>query len=75
MRQFQDWELHIIEELLRLHALGKYSEDDDKLIWQISKSGKFLVKYLYSYLESDEGISFLSKLVRGSWVPLGGLFA
>ncbi|RVW28521.1 hypothetical protein CK203_100569 [Vitis vinifera] len=38
----------------------KYSEDDDKLIWQISKSGKFLVKYLYSYLKSDEVTVFHS---------------
>ena len=57
-RQFQDWELHNIEELLRrLQVLGKCSEDEDKLIWKVSNAGNFLVKSIYSSLASN-GVSF-----------------
>lgn len=38
--------------------LGKCSEDDDKLIWKVSKSWNFLMKFFYSSLKLDRGISF-----------------
>lgn len=44
MQWFQDWELHKIEELFRrLQVLRKCTEDEDKLLWKVSKSGNFLV--------------------------------
>ncbi|RVW92264.1 Pyrroline-5-carboxylate reductase [Vitis vinifera] len=64
MRQCQDWELHNFGELLRkLQVLGECSEDEDKLIWKVIKSGNFSVKSFYSFLESDGRVSFPSKVL------------
>ncbi|RVW54392.1 hypothetical protein CK203_068349 [Vitis vinifera] len=62
-RQFQDWELDSIEELLRrLQVFGKCSEDEEKLIWKASKGDNFSVNHSFSTLESDGGVSFHSKV-------------
>ena len=75
VRQCQDWELHNFGELLRkLQVLGECSEDEDKLIWKVIKSGNFSVKSFYSFLESDGRVSFPSKVVWGFWTPVKVVF-
>ena len=50
--------------------LRKCSEDENKLIQKVSMNGNFLAKSFYSFSESNIGVSFLSKVVWGSWAPL-----
>lgn len=68
--QFQDWETVLRKLLRRLQVLRKCSEDENKLIQKVSTNGNFSVKSFYSFSESNGGVSFLSKVVWGSWAPL-----
>ena len=44
--------------LLRLQGKRVYKEEEDRLIWIESKSGKLFVKALYTKLEPRSAISF-----------------
>lgn len=65
-RNLQDWEIeeyeHLLQTLFHIHL----SDSNDKLIWQHTKSGNFLVKSLYKTLVGNnlqEQTKFLPNII------------
>ena len=55
--------------LLFLQAKRVLRDEEDIMIWTVSKSGKFSVKFLYSVLELSDPLLFLWSIIWSSCVP------
>ena len=69
LRDFNDWELDIIGDLL--HALRGYkpSMEEDLVCWKGGKNGKFRVKEAYRLVARSNDIVFLSRCIWVYSVP------
>lgn len=66
-RPFNDWEVDSVEQfLLCLHEKRVVRDEDDRMLWTKTKSGKFTVKSLYSALEPGNPISFPRRIIWNS---------
>lgn len=64
------------KHILRLQGKRVHREEEDRVIWIESKSGKLSIKALYIVLESGSSVSFLVGVIWNSWVlPNVGFFA
>ncbi|RVW53192.1 hypothetical protein CK203_087559 [Vitis vinifera] len=69
LRDFNDWELDMIGDLI--HALRSYksSMEEDLVCWKGGKNGKFRVKEAYRLLVSTNDIVFSSRCIWVDSVP------
>ena len=64
------------KHILRLQGKRVHREEEDRVIWIESKSGKLSIKALYIVLESGSSVSFSVGVIWNSWVlPNVGFFA
>ncbi|KAJ9696951.1 hypothetical protein PVL29_008942 [Vitis rotundifolia] len=69
-RAFNDWEIESVERLLqKIHVCRVQRDEEDKVIWTVSKNGAFSVKSLYSILERGGSSLFPSKSIWRVRVP------
>ena len=62
--------------LLILQGRRVHKDEDDKVIWTVSKNDKFFVEALYLGLELESPTSFLVCVIWTSWMlPKVGVFA
>jgi hypothetical protein len=59
-RPVQDWEIEMVLSFFaRLYSMSVRHEEDDSLVWNLSKRGLFEVKSYYEVLSRKDGPSFL----------------
>ena len=69
LRDFNDWELDMIGELLYALRGYKPSMEEDSVCWKGGKNGKFRVKEAYSLLANPNDIVFPSRCIWVDSVP------
>ncbi|RVW97629.1 hypothetical protein CK203_027994 [Vitis vinifera] len=76
-RPFNDWKLDEVESLLLcLHGKRLHRDEEDKVLWTETKSGKFSLKSLYKALELGSLVYFPMKIIWNLWVqPKVSFFA
>ena len=68
-RALNDWGVEEAERFLEhLHGKRVLGDVDDMVVWTETKSGKFLVKFLYLALEADCPVLFPSSCIWNGWV-------
>ena len=68
-KPFNHWEVDYVESfLLRLHRQRVHRDEEDKMLWIETKSGKFIVRSLHNALESGNSVSFPMKIIWKSGV-------
>ena len=65
IRDFNDWELDVVGELLQVLRSQRITLEEDSVSWKGGKNGKFGVKKAYSLLISPSVSMFLK---NGIWV-------
>ncbi|RVW79819.1 hypothetical protein CK203_047621 [Vitis vinifera] len=69
-RAFNDWEVVLVERLLMTIQGKRVSTKwEDRVVWNKTKSGIFLVKSLYSAVESGNTVWFPSNIIWSPYVP------
>ena len=68
-RPFNDWEVDYVDRfLLSLHGKRVHRDENNKVLWKVTKNGKFIVRFVYNALELDSSISFPMKIIWNLWV-------
>jgi hypothetical protein len=74
-RDFNDWEMASVESfLLFLHSHAPSSEDPDKLIWNLKRSGIFNTSSYYHVLRNPTAFAFPLEEYLAGQSPAEGLF-
>ena len=68
-RDFNDWELDIVRDLLHVLRGHKPSLEEDSVIWRQGRNGQFRVKEVYSLLTNPNDTGFPSRSIWVARVP------
>ncbi|WJZ98950.1 hypothetical protein VitviT2T_017437 [Vitis vinifera] len=69
LRDFNDWELDTVGDLLHMLRGHKPSLEEDSVLWRHGRSGQFRVKEAYSLLTNSNGTGFPSRSIWVARVP------
>ncbi|KAJ9699196.1 hypothetical protein PVL29_008009 [Vitis rotundifolia] len=69
LRAFNDWEMHLVADLLQVLSSQRVNVEEDSVFWKDSKNGQFGAKKAYSLLISPNGTSFPKKEIWVERVP------
>ena len=62
LRDFNDWELDMVGDLLHVLRGHRPSLEEDSFIWRQGRNGQFRVKEAYSLLTNPNDIGFLQEV-------------
>lgn len=66
-RNLQNWEVREYENLLQTLASQQVNLEEDRIVWNLEKSGRFSVKSYYSHLTRTDHVRLLNFLARQIW--------
>ncbi|RVX21853.1 putative ribonuclease H protein [Vitis vinifera] len=69
LRDFNDWELDMVGDLLHVLRGHRPSLEEDSVIWRQGRNGQFRVKEAYSLLTNPNDTSFPSRCIWVARVP------
>ena len=69
LRDFNDWELDMVGDLLYVLRGHRPSLEEDSVFWKGGRNGQFRVKEAYSLLANPNDIAFLSSRIWVDKVP------
>ncbi|KAJ9678521.1 hypothetical protein PVL29_020644 [Vitis rotundifolia] len=69
LRDFNDWELELVGDFLRILRGHKPSLEEDSVLWRKGKRGQFRVKEAYSLLARSDDTGFPSRSIWVARVP------
>ena len=74
IRDFNDWEVELVGELLQALRGVKITWEDDSVFWKGGGSGQFRVKDAYSWLDRSMDVNFPKNKIWVGRVPTKIMF-
>ena len=65
IRDFNDWELDMVDNLLHVLRGHRITLEEDSVFWKEGRNGQFRVKKAYNLLESPLTAVFFQKITYG----------